>query len=280
MNDCKQGDTQGNAFGFDSEECAAIAHDLAILQHAGADRSELNFSVADLELIIRTAKGDFELIDFHDVPAECENRECANCRLSYEEKAAIDCPYLETKQSFTEFLASYIEEKSFKTQRPIFDDLTILANWIEQGINAFESLEKTQMTDKIMMYDVSAVISEIELPDIEATPGAEMPSRELGVVPLIMTESLDEAKEIYSLCDKLGDALRKKKFNQTTTENLESQQIRELVKKIPTNFVVKLPALSPDKWWDGTVENSKMTDVFFVDVNIVDLLSYIADMAE
>lgn len=49
-------------FEFDSEECAAIAHDLAILQYAGADRSELNFSVADLELIIQIVKGDFSLI--------------------------------------------------------------------------------------------------------------------------------------------------------------------------------------------------------------------------
>ena len=49
-------------FEFDSEECAAIAHDLAILQHTEADRSELNFSVADLELIIQIAKGDFSLI--------------------------------------------------------------------------------------------------------------------------------------------------------------------------------------------------------------------------
>ena len=48
-------------FEFDSEECAAIAHDLAIIQLPEADRSELNFSVADLELIIQIAKGDFDL---------------------------------------------------------------------------------------------------------------------------------------------------------------------------------------------------------------------------
>lgn len=54
-------DTQQETLGFDSQECAAIAHDLAILQLAEADRSELNFSVADLELIIRVAKGEFEL---------------------------------------------------------------------------------------------------------------------------------------------------------------------------------------------------------------------------
>ena len=48
-------------FEFDSQECAAVVHDLAIIQVAEADRSELNFSVADLELIIRVAKGDFGL---------------------------------------------------------------------------------------------------------------------------------------------------------------------------------------------------------------------------
>jgi len=48
-------------FAFDSEECAAIAHDLAILQMAEGDRSELNFSVNDLEMIMRIAKGEFAL---------------------------------------------------------------------------------------------------------------------------------------------------------------------------------------------------------------------------
>lgn len=46
-------------FAFDSEECAAIAHDLAILQMAESDRDELNFSVNDLEIIMRIAKGEF-----------------------------------------------------------------------------------------------------------------------------------------------------------------------------------------------------------------------------
>lgn len=50
-------------FAFDNQECAAMAHDLTILQLAEGDRSELNFSVADLELIIRIAKGDFNLIE-------------------------------------------------------------------------------------------------------------------------------------------------------------------------------------------------------------------------
>jgi len=48
-----------HSFEFDSEECAAVAHDLAILQIAEGDRSELNFSVNDLEIIIRIAKGEF-----------------------------------------------------------------------------------------------------------------------------------------------------------------------------------------------------------------------------
>ena len=52
-------DSAEEAFEFDSQECAAIAHDLAIIQLPGADRSELNFSVADLELIIRVAQVDF-----------------------------------------------------------------------------------------------------------------------------------------------------------------------------------------------------------------------------
>lgn len=54
-------DSAEGEFEFDSQECAAVAHDLAIIQHAEADRSELNFSVADLELLIQIAKGDFEL---------------------------------------------------------------------------------------------------------------------------------------------------------------------------------------------------------------------------
>jgi len=48
-----------NEFAFDSEECAAIAHDLAILQTAELDRSELNFSVEDLENIMKIARGEF-----------------------------------------------------------------------------------------------------------------------------------------------------------------------------------------------------------------------------
>lgn len=48
-------------FEFDSQECAAMAHDLAILQLPGADQNELNFSVADLELVLGVAKGDFQL---------------------------------------------------------------------------------------------------------------------------------------------------------------------------------------------------------------------------
>ena len=59
------------------------------------------------------------------------------------------------------------------------------------------------------MYDVSIVISEIEEPDVEIPPGTEIPTKELGVTPLIMTESLDEAKEIYNLCSELGDSIRK-----------------------------------------------------------------------
>lgn len=47
------------SFEFDSEECAAIAHDLAILQTADTDREQLNFSVDDLENIMKIAKGDF-----------------------------------------------------------------------------------------------------------------------------------------------------------------------------------------------------------------------------
>jgi len=51
-------------FEFDSEECAAIAHDLTILQMAEGDRSELNFSVNDLEIIIRISKGEFAHLNF------------------------------------------------------------------------------------------------------------------------------------------------------------------------------------------------------------------------
>lgn len=48
-------------FEFDSPECAAVAHDLAIIQLADADRGELNFSVGDLELLIGIARGKFDL---------------------------------------------------------------------------------------------------------------------------------------------------------------------------------------------------------------------------
>lgn len=51
-------------FEFDSEECAVMAHDLAILQMADADRDELNFSVGDLENIIKMAKGEFAYLNF------------------------------------------------------------------------------------------------------------------------------------------------------------------------------------------------------------------------
>jgi hypothetical protein len=51
-------------FEFDSQECAAVAHDLAILQMPAADRDELNFSVNDLEIIIRVAKGEFDCTNF------------------------------------------------------------------------------------------------------------------------------------------------------------------------------------------------------------------------
>ena len=64
-----------------------------------------------------------------------------------------------------------------------------------------------------------------------------------------------------------------------STENIESQQIREVAEWMPSNFTIKLPALSPEKWLDGTVENTKK-DVKFVDVNLADLLGFIADMAE
>lgn len=46
-------------FKFDSEECAAVAHDLAILQTAEGDRDELNFTVNDLEIIMKIARGKF-----------------------------------------------------------------------------------------------------------------------------------------------------------------------------------------------------------------------------
>ena len=47
------------SFEFDSQECAAVAHDLAILQFPAGDRDELNFTVNDLEIIMRVAKGEF-----------------------------------------------------------------------------------------------------------------------------------------------------------------------------------------------------------------------------
>lgn len=59
-----------------------------------------------------------------------------------------------------------------------------------------------------------------------------------------------------------------------STENIESQQIREVAKNTDPNFTIKLPALSPDKWLDGTVENT------WVDVNLAGLLGYVADMVE
>ena len=59
--DKKMTDRQFHPFEFDSPECAAIAHDLAIIQLAGADRSELNFSENDLEIIINIAKGQFDI---------------------------------------------------------------------------------------------------------------------------------------------------------------------------------------------------------------------------
>ncbi len=52
-----------SVFEFDSEECAAVAHDLAILQTAELDRAELNFSVRDLEFIIEVAKGNFGFVE-------------------------------------------------------------------------------------------------------------------------------------------------------------------------------------------------------------------------
>jgi len=63
-----------------------------------------------------------------------------------------------------------------------------------------------------------------------------------------------------------------------STENLESQQIRELSEAIPDTFTVKLPALTPDKWCkEGLLENCFCE---FVDVNLSELLGFIADMAE
>lgn len=50
-----------NEFQFDSQECAAIARDLALLQLAGGEREDLNFSVADLEIIMQVAKGNYAL---------------------------------------------------------------------------------------------------------------------------------------------------------------------------------------------------------------------------
>lgn len=64
-----------------------------------------------------------------------------------------------------------------------------------------------------------------------------------------------------------------------STENIESQEVRAVAEWMPNSFTVSLPALSPEKWLDGTVENAKK-DVKFVDVNLADLLGFIADMAE
>lgn len=36
---------------------------------------------------------DCERNGFHDVPAECEDRECAKCQYGYEYMLKIDCPY-------------------------------------------------------------------------------------------------------------------------------------------------------------------------------------------
>jgi len=38
---------------------------------------------------------DCERNGFHDVPAECENRECSECEFGYDARHGIDCPYTE-----------------------------------------------------------------------------------------------------------------------------------------------------------------------------------------
>lgn len=57
---------------FDSEICAAVAHDLAILQLPAADRDDLNFSVADLETLVEIAKGEFVLGENHGLANDTE----------------------------------------------------------------------------------------------------------------------------------------------------------------------------------------------------------------
>lgn len=62
-----------------------------------------------------------------------------------------------------------------------------------------------------------------------------------------------------------------------STENIESQQIREVAEWMPDNFTVSLPTSSVADW--GDVGYTKK-DVEFVDVNLSELLGFIADMTE
>lgn len=64
-----------------------------------------------------------------------------------------------------------------------------------------------------------------------------------------------------------------------STENVESQAIRELSESIPVDFEISLPMISPDKWLDGTVEKTT-NDIKWVNVNLSGLLSFVADMTE
>lgn len=64
-----------------------------------------------------------------------------------------------------------------------------------------------------------------------------------------------------------------------STENIESQAIRELSESIPADFEINLPMISPDKWLDDTVEKTT-NDIEWVNVNLSGLLSFVADMTE
>ena len=57
-------------------------------------------------------------------------------------------------------------------------------------------------------------------------------------------------------------------------ESVESNWVRKLARAVPENFTIKLPALPLNELLDGAAMDN---DVAQIDVNLADLLSYIAD---
>ena len=56
------------------------------------------------------------------------------------------------------------------------------------------------------------------------------------------------------------------------------QQLREMSAYIPEEETVGVPEISPDKWFDGTIEKPENVGLNFVNVPLSQLLHFIADM--